>query len=153
VNVRDWVAIGTVVVGIGLVLLAIGLTRPKKARQDQQEPWTIEQVPSEPISLPSSEIGMERGRKVLEDQGMRYVLSIADWGPHFDGSGDTLHRYRWVLADADYTMRKALGMEVPEHGAMVMLGNAPTIQDACVEALTWIEENAFPVVLSLVIQP
>lgn len=64
--------------------------------------------------------------------GVRYELAVKDWGPSYEGM-----RWRWCVFDADVII------EYPDWLTIDPLtqGNAPTLAEAQMQALAWINQQ------------
>lgn len=92
-------------------------------------------------------------KATLPEGQPRYLLRLADWGPDFTGEHGTLHRFRWVVEDADAEVREILadGDWDDEVGPVLMVGNAPSAMEAAFEALGWIERQRHPLATTVIV--
>lgn len=108
-------------------------------------------VPYEPDEPDSGDFdedgeGRDGGRWVPNDvlpEHTRYEIVVKDWGPDFTGEDGTLPRWRWVVRDADYDLKNALGLPLPEVD-FFMVGNEATASGAWIVAFSWVERHAHP---------
>lgn len=90
-------------------------------------------------------------QQVVEVAGdrQRYQIEVSDWGEDFTGEDGALHRFRWVVSDADRDIRKAVtrSSEEANEPTYLMLGNEPTSMEAWSKAMAWVEQQQYPPVI------
>lgn len=86
----------------------------------------------------------ERVREAVQGH-TRYQITVTDWGEDFTGEDGTLHRYRWVVSDADQPLRKVLDLEPEYTPNYLMLGNEPERELAWARAFAWVEQQQHPI--------
>lgn len=85
---------------------------------------------------------------LLREEHPRYSIKVIDWGPEFTGLDGTLHRYRWLVEDADKeTKDRDSGEEIVGVTVPFMIGNEPTRLGAWLAALGWIEKQEHPMLV------
>lgn len=76
----------------------------------------------------------------------RYEVTVTDWGPDFTGFDGTLPRWRWVITDADHSVKHTLSGSLGTPNPPLMLGNAFTASEAHLAAMAWVERERHPLI-------
>lgn len=74
----------------------------------------------------------------------RFEVQITDWAEQDDAYDDSPMRFRWSIWDADRDYKVLVLGQSPEADGLLMLGNAPTRDQAYDEAMEWLTTQGTP---------